>query len=177
MSIFAHLKEAWNAVAGDSNEQANDVRSLYSIMTLGVFDRPLKNTQSTAICQQADAMPHQTNDGALPSNPFFPPSPAASRPATTAPIDLTSPKRGSRSSDPRNTQTKGARSSLLKNSRSEDEKRLVGDFEYECARARQSSRRNEANVTGSVPADSVSAPHPGSYFQKKAMPKVCCSTP
>ncbi|KAH5079787.1 hypothetical protein HBI65_120740 [Parastagonospora nodorum] len=94
---------------------------------------------------------NDTNDGSLPSNPFSPPSPAASRPAPTAPIDLTSPTRGSRSSGRRDTQTKTARSSLLKNSRSEDEKRLVGDFH--------------------VPADSISAPDPGSYFQKKAMTK------
>jgi hypothetical protein len=135
MSIFSQL---WHVVAGDSAEQPNDVRSLFSIVTLSALDRPSKPNKSTTVdFSQADAMLSQTNDGslhspnALPPNPFSQSSPATSRPSTTTSIDLTSHTRHSRISEQRDTQTKAERARLLKNKRSPDEMRLIGDYEYE----------------------------------------------
>lgn len=109
-------------------------------MISGVCDRlQTSDSAATVDAQQADSMPHQTDDGSLHSpnastpNPSSPTSLATSRPSTTTPIDLTSPTRQSRTFDRRNTQTRIGRSRLLKNQRSVDEKRLTGDYEYEGA--------------------------------------------
>jgi hypothetical protein len=137
MSIFSQL---WTAVIGDGAEQANDVGSLFSILSPRLFDRLISLTGSASMSPQpADAILHQTDDAPLllsspitsPPNLFSPASPARSRPPTTASIDLTSPTRSSRYTEERRTSADADRARPTpRKQRSADEKRLTGDYEY-----------------------------------------------
>lgn len=134
MEIFSQLL---HAVTGYGGEQAHEVRSPFSNITRGAVDHPKTICPRTLRNTRADAMPHQTNDEsphpptAFPPNPYSRASPTTSRPSTTASIDLTSPTRHPRSSDQRDIRTSVGRSRPSpKYKRSDDEKRLVGDYEY-----------------------------------------------
>ncbi|KAH7396416.1 hypothetical protein BKA66DRAFT_438349 [Pyrenochaeta sp. MPI-SDFR-AT-0127] len=83
----------------------------------------------------------------LPSLPFSPGSTSATRPTTTV-IDLSSPTKPLRSEVEHTWPTDTSRPRLSRTRRSDDERRLVGDF--------------------STPADAVALPDPRSWFMKTA---------
>jgi hypothetical protein len=185
MSILSQLF-AWT---GDGAKQANDVCPPFSLPSLiqAACDSSPHFSQSfstsTISDQPVDIMPHQTDDATrpaaeplLPPNPFTRDSPAASRQSPDVTIDLTSPPRSPR--DPQQRKAQPGRL-VARNKRSADEKRLVGDYQYATSRRAFAMDGGRANPRHSVPADSVRAPDPSSYFEspRPAMgtSKVCVS--
>jgi hypothetical protein len=168
MSIISQL---WTAVTGDGAEKANDVCPPPPPSPIqGACDFPPQFSHFS--CAQpfppADDMPHQTDNAyssaasPLPPNPFPRDLPATSRHSPEAAIDLTSPPQSPRDSEQRRAR---AGRPVARNRRSADEKRLFGDYEYGNTYRTCAMGKGRANMETSIPADSVSAPHPASYFQ------------
>jgi hypothetical protein len=140
MDIIDHLKGflGISTLPGDAEDAANDVRPLFSELNGSALDRfPCLTCSAVVPAQPADAMPHQTDDAALQSHtralpplPFSQGSPTSSDQLAATTIDLTSPTRRSRA-EPRGKHGDNDHSRLtLKKQRSNDEKRLVADYQY-----------------------------------------------
>jgi sentrin-specific protease 7 len=141
---------------------ATPVRPSFPILTAGLLDRFPCLVGPVTRPRPANAMVHQTNDASLLSSYTLPSLPYGRRSAS---IDLASPPR---SLHDRRPNTDKARPK----SRSAEEKRLIGDFEYDATPSTSTRREEGADSPYSVPADRVEAPDPRIQFATPAMGKV-----
>lgn len=149
MELFSQLL---SAVTGGGTPTPNDVRTHFSHLVHGAFDRlshlSLRNTVGPDI-HDANDMRHQTDhashDADLPCNPFVPSSTGHSSPRVY--VDLSLPPRQSR---PRNQKPPSnpelRHPPVSKNKKSVDELRLVADYEYGKVNTALLGTRETANM-------------------------------